>query len=61
MTTCANCGGAKWGMARYRALTLRGYIYFDKKSCKDDYFKRQQQDVRKRQFQDWLLKAETST
>jgi len=35
MRKCAFCGGTAWGLVRYQALTLHGYIYFDKKRCKE--------------------------
>jgi hypothetical protein len=36
---CAYCHTTRFGLARYQLLTLKGYVYFDRKRCRDDYLK----------------------
>jgi hypothetical protein len=36
---CAYCHTTRFGLARYQLLTLKGYVYFDRKRCRDGYLK----------------------
>lgn len=35
---CAYCHTTRFGLARYQLLT-KGYVYFDRKRCRDGYLK----------------------
>jgi hypothetical protein len=41
---CAYCHTTRFGLARYQLLTSKGYVYFDRKRCRDDYLKAIQEE-----------------
>lgn len=41
-------------MICYRILTFTGYLYFDRKSCQDEWRREQEARVKKRKFLYWL-------
>jgi hypothetical protein len=45
---CAYCHTTRFGLARYQLLTLKGYVYFDRKRCRDDYLKAIQEDLNRK-------------
>ena len=52
--TCTNCGTSKFGLVQHRLLTFNGYLYFCSLKCRQQYQKQQQEEIRKRQFLNWL-------
>jgi hypothetical protein len=42
---CAYCHTTRFGLARYQLLTPKGYVYFDRKRCRDDYLKAIQEEL----------------
>jgi hypothetical protein len=48
---CAYCHTTRFGLARYQLLTLKGYVYFDRKRCRDGYLKAiQGQELNRKAF-----------
>jgi len=36
---CAYCHNTRFGLASYQLWTAKGYVYFDRKRCRDEYLK----------------------
>src|SRR5271169_2241268 len=48
---CAYCHTTRFGLARYQLLTLKGYVYFDRKRCRDGYLKAiQGEELNRKEF-----------
>jgi hypothetical protein len=43
---CHQCSGP-FGMVRQQILTFGGWLFFCSKKCKEDYYNRRQQELRK--------------